>query len=100
MRPTPDPSPLALPVDTRPVIVHADCREGMRSLADGSVHCCITSPPYFLLRDYGLGTDQLGMEPTPDCGLRGKVRLRRDLTEDQKARVVRWLLGEVGSCDV
>jgi DNA modification methylase len=31
-----------------------DCREGLRQLPDKSVHMCVTSPPYFGLRDYGL----------------------------------------------
>ena len=32
-------------------------------LADGTVQTCVTSPPYFGLRDYGVG-DQIGLEPT------------------------------------
>ncbi len=35
-------------------------------LADKSVHCVVTSPPYWALRDYGVD-GQLGLEPTPDC---------------------------------
>lgn len=31
-----------------------DCRETLRTLPEGSVHCCVTSPPYWGLRDYGL----------------------------------------------
>ena len=34
-------------------IVQADAREALRELPDNSVHCCVTSPPYFGLRDYG-----------------------------------------------
>jgi DNA modification methylase len=34
-------------------------------LADGSVHCVVTSPPYWGLRDYG-EPGQIGLEPTPD----------------------------------
>ncbi len=33
-------------------------------LADKSVHCVVTSPPYFGLRDYGV-TGQIGLEPSP-----------------------------------
>ena len=40
-----------------------DCRDVLASLPAGSVHCCVTSPPYFGLRDYGV-TGQLGLEPT------------------------------------
>lgn len=42
-----------------------DCRESLRSLAAGSVQTCVTSPPYFGLRDYG-HDGQLGLEQTPD----------------------------------
>lgn len=35
----------------------------------------------------------LGLEPTPDCGAAGKVRLRRDLTPAQREYVLRRLLG-------
>jgi DNA modification methylase len=45
-------------------IIVGDCREGLRSLEPGSVHCVVTSPPYFGLRDYGVG-GQIGLEPTP-----------------------------------
>jgi site-specific DNA-methyltransferase (adenine-specific) len=36
----------------------------MRTLPDRSVNCCVTSPPYFGLRDYGMD-GQIGLEPTP-----------------------------------
>jgi DNA modification methylase len=44
-----------------------DCRETLRQWADNGVrvHTCVTSPPYFGLRDYGHG-GQIGLEPTPD----------------------------------
>lgn len=35
------------------VTIHVgDCRELLRAMPDRSVHCCVTSPPYFGLRDY------------------------------------------------
>jgi|SRR5215831_10718455 len=42
-------------------LITGDCREMMRELADGSVHCVVTSPPYWGLRDYGIA-GQLGLE--------------------------------------
>jgi DNA modification methylase len=39
--------------DDYATIYHGDCRDVLRSLPDGFVHCCVTSPPYFGLRDYG-----------------------------------------------
>jgi DNA modification methylase len=37
-------------------IITADCIDGLKTLADRSVHCCVTSPPYWGLRDYGTST--------------------------------------------
>ncbi|MBT9176714.1 MAG: hypothetical protein DDT20_01035 [Firmicutes bacterium] len=37
-------------------IVQGDCLETLCLLPDRSVHCCVTSPPYWGLRDYGTGT--------------------------------------------
>lgn len=45
-------------------IYNMDCREGLKKIAAGTVDTCITSPPYYGLRDYGHPA-QLGMEPTP-----------------------------------
>ena len=42
-----------------------DCIESMRTMPDASVHTCVTSPPYFGLRDYG-HDGQIGLEQTPD----------------------------------
>jgi DNA modification methylase len=50
---------------TAPVrILVGDCREMLRTLPAESVHCCVTSPPYFQLRDYGHEA-QIGQEATP-----------------------------------
>ncbi len=45
-------------------ILVGDCLELLRAMPDESVHCCITSPPYFGLRDYGMA-GQIGLEQTP-----------------------------------
>lgn len=42
-----------------------DCLETLRQMPDGLVQTCVTSPPYFGLRDYG-HEGQIGLEPTPD----------------------------------
>lgn len=41
-----------------------DSLEVLRTLPDASVDCCVTSPPYYGLRDYGV-TGQYGLESTP-----------------------------------
>lgn len=46
-------------------IIHGNCIETLKRLNDQSVNSCITSPPYWGLRDYG-ETDQLGLEDTPE----------------------------------
>ena len=45
-------------------IIGGDCSDTLKTLPDSSVHCCVTSPPYFGLRDYG-NAAQIGLEPTP-----------------------------------
>lgn len=47
------------------VIHNCNCIDGMRGLPDGSVDMCITSPPYYNLRNYKDHSEQLGMEKTP-----------------------------------
>jgi len=46
-------------------IIIGDVRTALSSIPDGSVQTCITSPPYWGLRDYGHG-EQIGLEQTPD----------------------------------
>lgn len=46
-------------------LICADVLEGLRSLPNESVQVCVTSPPYWGLRDYGV-PGQLGLERTPD----------------------------------
>ena len=45
-------------------IYTGDCLEVLRTLPDESVHCCVTSPPYYALRDYGMD-EQIGRETSP-----------------------------------
>ena len=71
-------------------ILTGDCRDVLRTLADESVHCVVTSPPYFGLRDYGVA-GQIGLEPTPEAFVDELVsvfcELRRVLRKDGTA----WL---------
>jgi site-specific DNA-methyltransferase (adenine-specific) len=46
-------------------ILSGDVRDRLADLPDSAIDCVITSPPYFQLRDYGIG-GQLGLEPTVD----------------------------------
>jgi DNA modification methylase len=46
-------------------IIQGDALDILRTMPDESVHCCVTSPPYWGLRDYGV-PGQLGLEKTPE----------------------------------
>jgi DNA modification methylase len=46
-------------------VLVGDVRTRLAELPDGSVQTCVTSPPYWGLRDYGQG-EQIGLEPTPE----------------------------------
>lgn len=45
-------------------ILRGDCRDLLRDIPSDGAHCCITSPPYFGQRDYGVQR-QIGLEATP-----------------------------------
>jgi len=47
-------------------IINGDCRSALRALPDQSVNCCVTSPPYWGLRNYN-HTDQIGQEETSEA---------------------------------
>ena len=47
------------------VLYCGDCMEILKKMPDNSIHCCVTSPPYWGLRDYGCD-GQLGLEKTPE----------------------------------
>ena len=46
-------------------LINGDCLTELKNLEPESVHCCVTSPPYWGLRDYGV-EGQLGLEKTPE----------------------------------
>ena len=46
-------------------ILFGDCRETLKQF-DEKARVCVTSPPYYGLRDYGGENNQIGMEQTPE----------------------------------
>ena len=66
-------------------ILFGDCRETLKQF-DEKARVCVTSPPYYGLRDYGGENNQIGMEQTPEDYVDEMVkvfRLVRDcLTDD------------------
>jgi len=71
-------------------IITGDCRHILRTLPEKSVQCCVTSPPYFGLRDYGHG-DQIGLEPTPDEFVAAMVAVFREVWRVLVDDGVLWL---------
>ena len=67
------------------LILFGDCRDTLPAFID-KARCCITSPPYYGLRDYGGESNQIGQEDTPEKYIEEMVkvfRLVRDcLTDD------------------
>lgn len=71
-------------------IITGDCRDVLRTLADQSVHCVVTSPPYFGLRDYGVG-GQIGLELTPDEFVANLVAVFREVGRVLRKDGTLWL---------
>jgi len=57
--------------------IQGDCSDVLKTLPDESVHCCITSPPYWGLRDYQVD-GQLGLERTPEEYVAKMVEIFRE----------------------
>lgn len=71
-------------------IREGDALERLRDMPAESVQCCITSPPYFGLRDYStLG--QLGLESTPDAYVARLVEVFREVRRVLRADGTLWL---------
>lgn len=72
-------------------MIHAgDCIEVMKTMADASVHCCVTSPPYWGLRDYG-HEGQIGLEQTPDEYVAKMVEVFREVRRVLRDDGTLWL---------
>lgn len=67
-----------------------DCRERLRELDAESVHCVVTSPPYWGLRDYGV-EGQLGLEPTPEAYVASMVEVFREVRRVLRSDGTVWL---------
>ena len=67
-----------------------DIRDGISEVADGSVQCVVTSPPYWGLRDYG-DPRQIGHEPSPADYVAALVTVFRDVRRVLADDGVMWL---------
>ena len=71
-------------------LLQGDCRDVLKTLADKSVNCCVTSPPYFGLRDYGVD-GQIGLEQTPEEYIDKLVAVFRDVKRVLRDDGTMWL---------
>lgn len=62
----------------------------LREMPDESVHCCVTSPPYWGLRDYGVD-DQMGLEETPEQFVAKMVEVFAEVRRVLRADGTLWL---------
>lgn len=80
-------------------ILNADLFDGLATLADNSVHCAVTSPPYWGLRDYGIpprtwadgSVCPFGNEPTPDLYIDHAVQIFRAIKRVLRDDGTLWL---------
>jgi DNA modification methylase len=71
-------------------IITGDSRHALRELAEASVQCCVTSPPYFGLRDYG-HAEQIGLEETPEAFVAQLVEVFREVRRVLRDDGTLWL---------
>jgi site-specific DNA-methyltransferase (adenine-specific) len=71
-------------------ILPGDALEVLRTLPNDSVDCCVTSPPYYGLRDYGV-QGQIGMEEAPELYIERLVAVFMEVHRMLKADGTLWI---------
>ncbi len=71
-------------------ILPGDAAELLRTLDADSVHCCVTSPPYFGLRDYGV-SGQIGQEAAPEEYITRLLEVFREVRRVLRPDGALWL---------
>ena len=69
---------------------HGDCLTVLKTFPDEFIDCCVTSPPYWGLRDYGV-SGQLGLEKTPEEYVAKMVEVFREVKRVLKKEGTVWL---------
>ena len=72
-------------------ILQGDCIESLKKLEDQSINTCITSPPYWGLRNYNDESKQLGMEDTPEEFVENLVNVFREVKRVLRDDGTVWL---------
>jgi DNA modification methylase len=71
-------------------ILTGDVREQLKTLADESVDCVVTSPPYWRQRDYGMA-GQIGLDQTPEQYIADLVAVFADVRRALSSSGTLWL---------
>lgn len=71
-------------------ILHGDALSRLREMPDESVNCCVTSPPYYGLRDYGV-EGQIGLEPAPSEYIARLVEVFREVRRVLRSDGTCWI---------
>lgn len=71
-------------------IYNENCLTGLKKLPDNSIDCCVTSPPYFGLRDYGT-SEQIGLEETPELFIDALLQVFSEVQRVLKPDGTLWL---------
>ncbi|GAB3701272.1 hypothetical protein GCM10027592_29200 [Spirosoma flavus] len=71
-------------------IINENCLTGLGKLPDSIANCCVTSPPYFALRDYS-NEEQIGLEDTPEQYIQKLVEVFRQVRRVLKSDGTLWL---------
>lgn len=77
-------------LESRGRVIIGDALKQLRKMSSESVHCVVTSPPYWQLRDYGV-PGQLGLEATPQLFVRKLVKIMREARRVLRADGTCWL---------
>jgi len=88
-----------------PRIINGDCLEVLPTLQSECIQCCVTSPPYWGLRDYN-HPRQIGTEQSPEIYIRNLVKIFREVCRVLRKDGTLWLNigdgyarnGGVGNC--
>jgi len=76
-------------------IYASDCLDGLKKIKDDYVQCCVTSPPYWKLRNYGM-PQQLGLEVSPETYIDSLVEIFAEVKRVLRPDGTLWLnMGDV-----
>lgn len=72
-------------------IICGDALTVLRTLPDKCCRCCVTSPPYFNLRDYGV-PGQIGLEPTMQAYIARLVEVFAEVKRGNEEKFIEYVI--------